>query len=179
MEIVLGVLMFTSIVLALVAIILLARNSLVASGSVNIAINDEKTISVPVGGKLLSVLADNQVFVSSACGGGGTCAQCRVKIFEGGGDILPTELSHITKREAQAGERLSCQVAVKRDMKIEVDPEVFGVRKWDCKVRSNHNVATFIKELVSNCPKGENVDFPCGGLYPNRMPATPCEIQRF
>ena len=163
LEVGLGVGFFTLIVLALVAIILFAKNRLVASGNVNIEINSEKTIQVPVGGKLLGALADNELFVSSACGGGGTCAQCRVKIHDGGGSILPTEQTHITKREAKEGERLSCQVTVKQDMKIEVPEEVFGVKKWDCKVRSNENVATFIKELVLELPAGENVDFRAGG----------------
>ena len=125
-----GILFFTLIVLALVTIILIARSKLVASGNVNITINGEKTVSVPAGGKLLTTLADEKLFVPSACGGGGTCAQCRVKIHSGGGSILPTEESHITKREAKEGDRLSCQVAVKQDMEIEVPEEVFGVKKW-------------------------------------------------
>ena len=166
-EIILGVSLFTGIVLALVAIILLARSRLVASGNVQIEINGEKTIEAPVGGKLLGTLADAGLFVPSACGGGGTCAQCRVKIFDGGGSILPTEESHITKREAREGDRLSCQVAVKQNMKIEVPEEVFGVKKWECTVRSNHNVATFIKELVLELPEGENVDFRAGGYIQN------------
>ena len=117
------------------------------SGNVNILINGEKEIKVPVGGKLLNALADNKLFVSSACGGG-TCARCKVKVFEGGGNILPTEKSHITKREAKRrGERLSCQVTVKQDMKIEVEDSVFGVRKWNCEVKSNDNVATLLKNL--------------------------------
>lgn len=170
LEIGLGVGFFTLIVLALVAIVLFAKSKLVASGNVDILINGEKNISVPVGGKLLGALADNQLFVSSACGGGGTCAQCRVKIKEGGGSILPTEETHITKREAREGDRLSCQVTVKQDMKIEVPEEVFGVKKWRCKVRSNENVATFIKELVLELPEGENVDFRAGGYIQIECP---------
>lgn len=170
LEIALGVLMFTVIVVALVVVILVAKARLVASGNVDIVVNDQKTLSVPCGGKLLSVLADNNLYVSSACGGGGTCAQCTVKIFDGGGDILATELSHITKREAAEGVRLSCQVAVKSDMKIEVPPEVFEVKKWLCKVRSNHNVATFIKELILELPEGENVDFRAGGYIQIECP---------
>ncbi len=161
---------FIIIVLALVFIILMAKSRLVASGNVNITINGEKTVQAPVGSKLLGALADNKLFVSSACGGGGTCAQCRVKIFEGGGSILPTEESHITKREAREGDRLSCQVAVKQDMKIEVPEEVFGVKQWRCKVRSNENVATFIKELVLELPEGENVDFRAGGYIQIECP---------
>ena len=170
LEIGLGVGFFTAIVLALVAVILFAKSKLVASGNVKISINGEKEIEVPAGGKLLGVLADNKLFVPSACGGGGTCAQCRVKIHEGGGSILPTEETHITKREAAEGDRLSCQVTVKQDMKIEVPEEVFGVKQWRCKVRSNENVATFIKELVLELPEGENVDFRAGGYIQIECP---------
>ncbi len=170
LEIGLGVGFFTVIVLLLVALILFAKSKLVPSGNIKISINGEKDIEVPAGGKLLGVLADNGLFVPSACGGGGTCAQCRVKIHEGGGSILPTEQSHITKREASCGDRLSCQVAVKQDMKIEVPEEVFGVKKWKCTVRSNDNVATFIKELVLELPEGENVDFRAGGYIQIECP---------
>ena len=167
----LGVVFFTLIVLSLVAIISIARSKFVSSGDVNIIINDEKTISVPAGGKLLQTLASAQLFVPSACGGGGTCAQCRVKIHSGGGSILPTEEGHITKREAACGDRLSCQVAVKQDMRIEVPEEVFGVKKWQCKVKSNRNVATFIKELVLELPEGEDVNFRAGGYIQIEAPA--------
>ncbi len=170
LEIGLGVGFFTIIVLALVAVILFAKSRLVASGNVKISINGEKEIEVPAGGKLLGVLADNALFVPSACGGGGTCAQCRVKIHDGGGSILPTEETHITKREAACGDRLSCQVTVKQDMQIEVPEEVFGVKQWRCKVRSNDNVATFIKELVLELPEGENVDFRAGGYIQIECP---------
>jgi len=163
LEIALGVSFFSTIVLSLVVIILLARSRLVASGNVTIRINGEKEISAPVGGKLLSTLADAKLFVPSACGGGGTCAQCRVKIHSGGGSLLPTETGHINKREAAGGERLSCQVAVKQDMDIEVPEEVFGVKKWECTVLSNDNVATFIKNLVLKLPEGEHVNFRAGG----------------
>lgn len=170
-EIVLGVSMFTVIILALVAIILFAKSKLVASGPVKITVNGEKEIEVPAGGKLLGALASAKIFVGSACGGGGTCAQCKVKVFEGGGDILPTEKSHINKKQAKEGERLSCQVAVKSDMNVEVPEEVFGVKKWNCKVRSNHNVATFIKELVLELPEGESVPFRAGGYIQIERPA--------
>ncbi|MEM7194228.1 MAG: NADH:ubiquinone reductase (Na(+)-transporting) subunit F [Pseudomonadota bacterium] len=166
----LGVVLFTAIVLVLVTIIMVARSRLVATGNVDIVINDERTISVPAGGKLLQTLAEQKLFVSSACGGGGTCAQCRVKVHSGGGSILPTEESHITKREALSGDRLSCQVAVKQDMQIEVPEEVFGVKKWRCKVRSNNNVATFIKELVLELPEGEDVNFRAGGYIQIEAP---------
>lgn len=169
-EIILGVSMFTAVILALVCIILIAKSKLVASGNVQLVINDEKTVSVPAGGKLLNVLADQKLFVSSACGGGGTCGQCKVNILSGGGDLLETEISHITKREAKEGCRLSCQVAVKGDMKIEVPEEVFGVKKWECTVRSNHNVATFIKELILELPAGEEVPFRAGGFIQIERP---------
>lgn len=170
-EIILGVSMFTAVILALVVIILLAKSKLVSSGNVQLVINGEKTVSIPAGGKLLNALADQKLFVSSACGGGGTCGQCKVHVHSGGGDILETELSHITKREAKEGCRLSCQVAVKSDMKIEVPEEVFGVKKWECTVRSNHNVATFIKELVLELPPGEEVPFRAGGFIQIERPA--------
>ncbi|MBM3202895.1 NADH:ubiquinone reductase (Na(+)-transporting) subunit F, partial [Candidatus Woesearchaeota archaeon] len=170
LEIILGVLFFTLIVIALVFVILGAKSRLVASGNVDILINDEKIIQVPIGSKLLTALADHSLFVSSACGGGGTCAQCRVQINEGGGDILPTELSHITKREAACGDRLACQVTVKQNMKIHVHDEVFGVKKWKTTVRSNNNVATFIKELVLELPVGETVNFRAGGYIQIESP---------
>jgi len=166
----LGVVMFTGVVIALVGFILAAKSQLVASGPVKIVINNQKEISVPAGGKLLGALADAGIFVSSACGGGGTCAQCRVKVDAGGGEILATELGHITKREAAEGERLSCQVAVKQDMKVEVPPEAFETKKWDCTVRSNANVATFIKEFVLELPAGEEVDFKAGGYIQIECP---------
>ena len=171
-EVILGVVMFTVIVMALVAVILSARAKLVNSGDVAIGINDdeEKSIVTPAGGKLLQTLAASNVFLSSACGGGGTCAQCKCKVFEGGGDMLPTEASYFTKREAQEGWRLACQVAVKQDMKIEVEDEVFGVKKWECTVESNPNVATFIKELTLRLPEGENVDFRAGGYVQLECP---------
>ncbi|MEW6038552.1 MAG: NADH:ubiquinone reductase (Na(+)-transporting) subunit F [Pseudomonadota bacterium] len=179
LEIILGVFFFTAIVVALVFVILGAKSKLVAEGNVEVLINGERTIHVPIGSKLLTALADNNLFVSSACGGGGTCAQCRVQVLEGGGEILPTELSHITKREAAQGDRLSCQVTVKQDMKIHVHEEVFGVKKWECTVRSNHNVATFIKELVLELPAGENVDFRAGGYIQIECPPYDCKFSDF
>ncbi|MGR8935703.1 MAG: NADH:ubiquinone reductase (Na(+)-transporting) subunit F [Gammaproteobacteria bacterium] len=170
LEIALGVIFFTGIVIALVFLIIGAKSRLVAQGNVEILINDEKKIHVPVGSKLLTALADNGLFVSSACGGGGTCGQCRVQVLEGGGEILPTELSHISKREAKEGDRLSCQVTAKQNMKIHVDEEVFGVKKWECTVKSNNNVATFIKELVLELPPGEDVHFRAGGYIQIECP---------
>tara|TARA_R110001583_G_scaffold26533_2_gene95495 strand:+ start:16870 stop:18105 length:1236 start_codon:yes stop_codon:yes gene_type:complete len=172
-EIFLGVAMFTIIVLALVVVILSAKAKLVSTGDITISINDDadKSIKTQAGGKLLGALANAGVFVSSACGGGGTCGQCRVKIKSGGGDILPTELDHITKREAKDGERLSCQVNVKEDMNIELPEEIFGVKKWECEVISNGNEATFIKELKLQIPDGESVPFKAGGYIQIEAPA--------
>lgn len=171
-EIILGVVMFTVIVLSLVAIILAARAKLVSSGDVSIIVNEEsdKPITTPAGGKLLQTLASEGLFLSSACGGGGTCAQCKCKVFEGGGSMLPTEKTYFTKREEAEGWRLACQVPVKQNMNIEVPEEIFGVKKWECTVESNHNVATFIKELVLKLPEGENVDFRAGGYVQLECP---------
>jgi Na+-transporting NADH:ubiquinone oxidoreductase subunit F len=175
----LGVLFFTVVVISLVIVILAAKRLLVASGPVKIVVNDSKTFETPAGGKLLSCLADNGIFVSSACGGGGTCAQCKVIVHSGGGDILPTERNHISKLKAREGHRLSCQVAVKQDMKIEVPPEVFETKKWLCTVRSNRNVATFIKELVLELPTGEAVDFKSGGYIQIEVPPHSVEYKNF
>jgi len=173
--ILLGVLMFTLVVLLLVGVILFAKSILVPSGDVKIVVNDQKEITCSRGGKLLGALAGEDIFVSSACGGGGTCAQCKVHISEGGGDILATEKDHINKKEARDGMRLSCQVAVKRDMKVEVPPEVFETKQWECTVRSNRNVATFIKELILELPEGEDVDFKAGGYI--QIEAPPHEVE--
>ena len=171
LEILLGIIIFTAFVIALVFVIIGAKSKLVAEGDVEILINDEKKIHVPAGSKLLTALADNGLFVSSACGGGGTCAQCKVVVHSGGGEILPTELTHITKREAAHGERLACQVSVKHNMSIEVEDDVFGVKKWECTVKSNHNVATFIKELVLELPAGEEINYRAGGYIQIECPS--------
>jgi Na+-transporting NADH:ubiquinone oxidoreductase subunit F len=167
-----GSLMFTLIVMLLVVVIIAARSKLVSSGDVTIEINGDpnKAIVVPAGGKLLNTLADAGIYLSSACGGGGTCAQCKCKVMDGGGSMLPTEAGHFTMGEAKEHWRLSCQVAVKQDMKIEVEPEFFGVKQWECEVISNHNVATFIKELVLRIPEGESVDFRAGGYVQLEVP---------
>ncbi len=168
----LGVVMFTTIVLSLVAVILLARAYLVPQGEVTIEINHEpeKTLSAPLGGKLLAVLADNKIFVPSACGGQATCGECKLTILEGGGDVLATERSSLTRREVRERVRLSCQVPVKQNMKIEVPPEIFEIKQWVCTVRSNRNVASFIKELVLELPEGEDVDFQAGGYIQIECP---------
>ena len=172
-EILLGIVVFTGVVLLLVVIILMAKTRLVESGDVTILINDDpdRTLIVPAGGKLMNALSAENILLSSACGGGGTCGLCTVKILEGGGDILPTERTQISKRAAREGVRLSCQVAVKQSMKIEVPAEVFGIKKWTCKVRSNLDVATFIKELVMELPpEEEDLIFRAGGFIQIECP---------
>lgn len=170
--IILGVVMFTLIVLILTAMILFAKSRLVNTGDVKIEVNGDpkKSFAAPAGDKLLNMLSNQGIFVSSACGGGGSCGQCRVTIKQGGGDILPTELTHINKREARAGCRLACQVNVKQDLKIELPEEIFGVKKWECEVISNENKATFIKELKLKIPAGEVVPFRAGGYIQIECP---------
>jgi Na+-transporting NADH:ubiquinone oxidoreductase subunit F len=173
LEVYLGVGMFIAIVVMLVLIIIAAKSKLVPSGDITISINGdpEKAVTSAPGGKLLGALADAGIFISSACGGGGSCGQCTVHVKSGGGDILPTELDHISKGEAREGCRLACQVAVKTDMEIEVEEEIFGVKKWECTVISNDNKATFIKELKLGIPDGEVVPFRAGGYIQIEAPA--------
>jgi len=168
----LGMAMFTFIILALVFALMYAKSRLVSSGDVAIVINDdpEKAIHTHAGGTLLNALAEQKIFIPSACGGKGSCGVCKVTVKDGGGAMLPTELSHISRGEAREGCRLSCQVKVKQDLKIEVPAEIFEVRQWKCTVRSNHNVATFIKELVLELPAGEAVPFRAGGYIQIQCP---------
>ena len=176
-----GVIGFTVVILALVAILMFARSRLVSSGDVTILINDDpdKALKTSAGSTLLGTLADNKLFIPSACGGQGTCGVCRVVVQEGGGSLLPTEAGHISRKEAREGLRLSCQVKVKEDMKIEVPAEVFDIRKWTCRVRSNENVATFIKELVLELPAGESVPFRAGGYIQIECPPHVVEYKNF
>ncbi len=162
-EILFSIIVFSGILLLLTGLILWVRARLVPQGDVTIKVNNELEIKTPVGGRLMGALANAGVFVPSACGGGGTCGQCRLKVLEGGGVLLPTEASLINKREAAEGARLACQVAVTQDLAITVPEDVFGVKKWQCTVQSNDNVATFIKELVLELPAGESLDFKAGG----------------
>jgi len=168
----LGVLMFTLIVLALVVLILFAKSKLVPSGNVTITINDdpEKSFEVPIGGKLLNVLSDQEIYLASACGGSGTCGMCKCVISEGGGQLLPTEAALVNRKEAREGVRLACQVAVKEDLKLQIPAEVFDVRKWECTVRSNRGVATYIKELILELPEGNDVNFRAGGYIQIEAP---------
>ena len=167
-----GVVMFCAVILSLVSVVLLAKAKLVASGDVTITINGDpqSAITTPAGGTLLGTLAQNKIFIPSACGGKGSCGVCKVKVMDGGGSMLTTEENWISRGEAKEGCRLSCQVKVKNNMSIEIPAEVFDVKKWKCKVRSNNNVATFIKELVLELPEGESVPFRAGGYIQIECP---------
>lgn len=171
-SILIGVASLTIVIVLLVLVLMFAESKLVNKGKVKILINGDadKSPEVEAGGTLLSVLSGQGIFLPSACGGGGTCAMCKCQVMEGGGDILPTELTHITRSEAKENWRLACQVKVKQDMKVKVPDEVFSIRKWECTVRSNENVATFIKEFVVELPPGENLDFESGGYIQIDVP---------
>lgn len=168
----LGVFMFTFVIVALAGLIMYARSKLVATGNVTITINDDpdKALVTPAGGTLLGTLSANKIFIPSACGGKGSCGVCKAVVLEGGGSLLPTEASHVKRGEAREGVRLACQVKVKQDMKIRLPAEVFDVRKWQGRVRSNRNVATFIKELILDLPEGEHVPFRAGGYIQIECP---------
>ena len=172
---------FILTIVGLVVVLMVARNKLVPSGSVKIFVNDDdaNTIETQAGNTLLNTLSAQGIFIPSACGGKGTCGVCVVHVHEGGGAMLPTEESHISRGEARDGCRLSCQVKVKQDMKIELEPEIFSVRKWKCKVRSNHNVATFIKELILELPEGEDVPFRAGGYIQIECPPHVAKYSNF
>ncbi|MEM6299095.1 MAG: 2Fe-2S iron-sulfur cluster-binding protein, partial [Bacteroidota bacterium] len=156
---------FSIIILLLVLVLLFAQSKLVQSGDVKLIINgdEENPRIVPAGTTLLGTLGSEKIFLPSACGGGGTCAMCKCTVEEGGGDVLPTEVGHLSRKEQQEGVRLACQVKVKQDMRISVPEEIFGIKKWDCEVVSNYNVATFIKEFVVKLPEGETLEFESGG----------------
>jgi len=164
---------FTFVILLLVLMLQVAAKRLVKQGNVKITINGEKEAEVEAGSTLLNVLQGEKIFLPSACGGGGTCAMCKCQVFEGGGDILPTETGHIKRKEQKENWRLACQVKVKEDMNIAVPEEVFGIKKWECEVVSNYNVASFIKEFVVRLPEGENLDFEAGGYIQIDVPV--CE----
>jgi Na+-transporting NADH:ubiquinone oxidoreductase subunit F len=170
LEILYSTLVFTGTLTVIAAVILWVVARLVPQGDVHILVNGGRDLPTATGRKLIGALADAGVFVPSACGGGGTCGQCRVKVLQGGGELLPTEASLITRREAREGERLACQVTVYQDMEVRVPDDVFGVKKWSCTVRSNRNVATFIKELVLELPPGETMDFKAGGYVQLECP---------
>ena len=170
MDIVAAIVAFTVVILLLIAMLLFAQAKLVNSGEVTLLINGERELKVPAGTTLLNTLSSQSVFLPSACGGGGTCAMCKCVVNSGGGDVLPTEEGHLTRAEKAEGVRLSCQVKVKEDMKIHVEDEIFGIKKWECEVISNYNVATFIKEFVVKLPEGETLDFKAGGYIQIDVP---------
>lgn len=176
--IILSVIMFLIVILVLVAVLLYARAKLVPSGPVEITINDEKKLQVNSGNTLLSSLSEQGIFLPSACGGGGTCAQCKCQVLDGAGDILPTEVGYFTRKEIQDKWRLSCQVKVKADLDIKIPPEIFGIKKWECEVVSNHNVATFIKEFKVRLPEGENLDFQSGGYIQIDVPEVEVDFSK-
>ena len=171
MTILTSVVVFLVIILILVVMILIAKSKLMPSGNVEITINDDKKIDVPMGTTLLNTLQSQNIFLSSACGGGGTCGQCRCQVLKGGGEILPTETGHFTRKEQKDHWRLSCQVKVKDDLDIRVPEEIFGIKEWECEVVSNNNVASFIKEFVVRLPEGEKLDFIPGSYSQIRVPA--------
>lgn len=177
----LGIVMFSVVILSLVGVLLAAKARLVNTGNVTIDINDddENRLEAPAGSTLLNTLSNQKIFIPSACGGKGTCGVCTVKVLEGGGSILPTELSHISRKEAREGERLSCQVKVRENMRIVIPPEVFSVKQWECKVRSNDNVATFIKELVLELPPGQRIPFRAGGYIQISAPPHAVKFKDF
>ncbi len=166
-----SVVIFLVIILLLVALLLFARNKLMPQGKVQININGEKTLDVETGSSLLSTLASQKIYLPSACGGKGSCGLCRCRVTEGGGSILPSEKGFFSYREQRDNWRLGCQVKVRNNLSVQIPPEVFGVRKWECEVVSNKNVATFIKEFVVNLPEGENLNFKAGGYIQIDVPA--------
>jgi Na+-transporting NADH:ubiquinone oxidoreductase subunit F len=179
--VVVAVVVFTGVILGLTALLMVARQQLVAQGNVTITVNEDpnKALKVPPGQTLLSALAAEKIFVPSACGGGGTCAMCKCQVIEGGGDILPTEMGHIGMSARKEHWRLACQVKVKQDMKIRLPDEIFGIKKWECEVVSNDNVATFIKEFVVRLPPGETLHFEPGGYIQIDVPKYRAKFSEF
>ena len=180
MFIVLSILVFSSVILLLSIMLIVARKRLVPQGEVKIVVNGdtENPLMVQPGGTLLGALSEKSIFLPSACGGGGTCAMCECHVLEGGGDVLPTEMNHLTRREAAEHKRLSCQVKVRQDMVIEIPEEIFGIKKWECTVKSNDNVATFIKEFVVQLPPGETLDFQSGGYVQIDVPVVTVDFSK-
>ena len=166
-----GAVIFLVITLILVGALLAAKAKLVPSGNVDLKVNGEKDIETPIGSTLLAGLQSGGIFLSSACGGGGKCGQCRAQVLEGGGEILPTEKGFFSRKQIKEHWRLACQCKVKEDMVVQVPDEVFGVKEWECEVISNKNVATFIKEFIVALPKGEHMDFLPGSYAQIKIPA--------
>lgn len=170
MQIILSIIVFLIVTLLLVAILLFARQKLVPQGNVTININSKTDVTVQTGSSLLSTLAENKIFLPSACGGKGSCGQCKCQVLEGGGEILPTEKSHFSRKEIENHFRLGCQVKVKNDLKIQIPESVLGVKEYECTVISNKNVATFIKEFKVQLPEGAKMDFLPGSYAQIKIP---------
>lgn len=173
--ILLGVAAFLIIMLLLVLILLVAKAKLAPSGPVKIRINNDDEIEVNAGSSLLTTLSNTKIFLPSACGGGGTCGMCKCQVESGGGSILPTEVGFFTRKQIQDNWRLGCQVKVREDMNITIPKEIFGIKKWECEVVSNRNVATFIKEFVVKLPEGEKLEFESGGYIQIDVPV--CDVK--
>ncbi len=172
-----SIVVFVIVMVILVTILLQAKAKLAPSGPVKLTINGEKEVEVESGSTLLSTLSNQKIFLPSACGGGGTCAMCKCQVTEGGGEILPTETGFFTRKQIAENYRLGCQVKVKQDMKVEIPEEIFGIKKWECEVVSNYNVASFIKEFVVKLPEGENLDFEAGGYIQVDVPAVTVDFK--
>jgi len=166
-----SVAVFTAVIMLLVILLMVAAKKLMPQGLAKLKINGDREVEVKPGSSLLSALSNEKIFLPSACGGGGTCGMCKCKVVEGGGDLLPTEAGHVSKAEAKEGVRLTCQLKVKEDMALEIPQEILEIKKYECTVRSNDNVATFIKELVVELPDGEKLDFRAGGYIQIDVPA--------
>ena len=181
MPIVWAIVVFTAIILALSLMLIAARNRLIPQGEVKISINGdpENSLMVSPGSSLLSALSDKNIFLPSACGGGGTCAMCECHVDKGGGDVLPTELNHLSRKEVSEHKRLACQVKVREDMDIRIPEEIFGIKKWECEVVTNYNVASFIKEFVVRLPEGETLDFQSGGYVQIDVPQIEVDFKDF
>ncbi|MDX1939441.1 MAG: NADH:ubiquinone reductase (Na(+)-transporting) subunit F, partial [Saprospiraceae bacterium] len=178
-DILLSIGVFSAVILLLAYMLIYAKQKLVPQGEVKIIINGDEAnpILVKPGSSLLSTLSDKSIFLPSACGGGGTCAMCECHVDAGGGDVLPTELNHLTRKEVAEHKRLACQVKVRQDMHIRVPEEIFGIKKWECEVVSNYNVATFIKEFVVKLPEGEHLEFESGGYVQIDVPVIECDYK--
>jgi Na+-transporting NADH:ubiquinone oxidoreductase subunit F len=172
-----AVVAFLIVIMGATGALLYAKQKLIAAGDVKLLINGETEVAVAPGSSLLTALSEQKIFLPSACGGGGTCAMCKCQVIEGGGDPLPTEMNHLTRKQAADHWRLACQVKVKNDMTVKVPDEVFGIKKWECEVVSNYNVASFIKEFVVRLPEGENLHFEAGGYIQVDVPAITCEFK--
>ena len=174
-----SIIAFLVIILLLVAVLLIAKAKLLPSGEVQLTVNDERELTIQPGTTVLNALSENKIFLPSACGGGGTCGMCKCQVIEGGGQILPTEKGFFTRKEQQNNWRLGCQVKVKEDMILQIPKEVMGIKKWECEVVSNHNVATFIKEFKVRLPEGETMDFRSGGYIQIDVPKIDVEFKDF